>query len=107
MDTFTYYGVDISRIQNKNDDLGLIESLQVRLPPPAVDGFYLCVYWGQFDIPTVLYFDRFIYPYRSIGLFRQAVIPTGRYSDSSLFRQVLEVMMNNLLIIIIYTHSSP
>ena len=35
---------------------------------------------GQFVIPTGLYSDR--------SIFRQVVIPTGRYSDRSLFRQV-------------------
>ena len=34
---------------------------------------------GQFVIPTGLYSDR--------SIFRQVYIPTGRYSDRSLFRQ--------------------
>ena len=37
--------------------------------------------WGQFVIPTGLYSDR--------SIFRQVVIPTGRYSDRSIFRQVV------------------
>ena len=36
--------------------------------------------WGQFVIPTGLYSDR--------SIFRQVYIPTGRYSDRSIFRQV-------------------
>ena len=39
-----------------------------------------CKCWGQLVIPTGLYSDR--------SIFRQVVIPTGRYSDRSLFRQV-------------------
>ena len=37
--------------------------------------------WGQLVIPTGLYSDR--------SIFRQVYIPTGRYSDRSLFRQVV------------------
>ena len=36
--------------------------------------------WGQFVIPTGLYSDR--------SIFRQVDIPTGLFSDRSLFRQV-------------------
>ena len=42
--------------------------------------YSLCLKRGQFVIPTGLYSDR--------SIFRQVVIPTGRYCDRSLFRQV-------------------
>ena len=57
-----------------------------------------CCFWGsgslfrQVVIPTGLYSDRSLFRQvdipRNRSLFRQVVIPTGRYSDRSLFRQV-------------------
>ena len=50
---------------------------------------------SQFVIPTGLYSDR--------SIFRQVDIPTGLYSDRSTFRQVIEVVRNSLFIL--YRHS--
>ena len=47
---------------------------------PATDPVQHFAVGGQLVIPTGLYSDR--------SIFRQVYIPTGRYSDRSLFRQV-------------------